>query len=49
MKTLRCYNLPSVFRDALDAAVDPETGEISEAGRIVPGCELTVTQRIEIK
>lgn len=30
--TLRCYELPEMFRIALDRAVDPDTGEMSEAG-----------------
>lgn len=31
-KTLRCYELPELFRAALDRAVDPDTGELTEAG-----------------
>lgn len=32
MHTLRCYEIPDMMRDALDRAVDPDTGELTEAG-----------------
>jgi len=31
-KTLRCYELPEMFRATMDRAVDPDTGELTEAG-----------------
>lgn len=31
-KTLRCYEIPDLFRAVMDRAVDPETGELTEAG-----------------
>lgn len=31
-KTLRCYELPEMFRATMDRAIDPDTGELSEAG-----------------
>ena len=31
-KTLRCYEIPDMFRAVMDRAVDPETGELTEAG-----------------
>lgn len=31
-KTLRCYELPDLFRATMDRAVDPDTGEITGAG-----------------
>lgn len=30
--TLRCYELPELFRQAMDRAIDPDTGEITPAG-----------------
>lgn len=30
--TLRCYELPDLFREAMDRAIDPDTGEITAAG-----------------
>ncbi len=31
-KTLRCYEIPDLFRTAMERAVDEETGELTEAG-----------------
>ncbi len=31
-KTLRCYEIPDMFRATMDRAVDPDTGELTEAG-----------------
>ena len=31
-KTLRCYEIPDLFRTAMEQAVDEETGELTEAG-----------------
>lgn len=30
--SLRCYELPDLFREAMDRAIDPDTGEITAAG-----------------
>lgn len=32
MHTLRCYEIPDMIRDAFDRAIDPETGELTDAG-----------------
>lgn len=34
--TLRCYELPEMFRATMDRAIDPDTGEMTESGL----CEL---------
>ena len=32
MKSLKCYELPQLFRDVLERAIDPDTGEMTELG-----------------
>lgn len=32
MKTLKCYEIPQLFRDVLERAIDPDNGEITELG-----------------
>ncbi len=31
-KTLRCYEIPDMFREVMDRAVDQDTGELTESG-----------------
>ena len=32
MKSLKCYEIPQLFRDVLERAIDPDTGEMTELG-----------------
>lgn len=31
-KTLRCYEIPDMFREVMDRAVDQDTGELIKSG-----------------
>ena len=32
MKTLKCYEIPQLFRDVVERATDPDSGELTEIG-----------------